>query len=252
MEVSIVVPTYNERENVPRLIELIDEKLRGLFSYEVVVVDDNSPDGTAEVAEKLSEKYPVRVLKRPGKLGVTSAIYDGMRASHGRIIVVMDADLQHPPEVIPRLIERSRTCDIVVASRYCPGGGVENWSTMRKLVSTGAVLLARILVPNCSRVKDPVSGFFALRREVAEAWKPIEPRGFKALVEILGTHRNARVCEEPYLFRGRARGSSKLSSNVMLSYVKLLVKLGWRRIALILAVLALTVLVTVLARILST
>lgn len=227
-EVSVIVPTYNERENIAELIRQLDNYLKD-YDYEIVVVDDNSPDGTAAVAEELSSRYPVKVLKRPGKMGLTSAIHDGLRISSGKVLVVMDADLQHPPEDVPKLVERTRECDIVVASRYAPGGGIENWSITRRILSRGATLLARVLVPGCSKVRDPVSGFFATRREILEKWKPVEPRGYKALVEILNTARGVRVCEEPYIFRERGRGASKLSTRVMLSYIKLLLVLGLRR-----------------------
>lgn len=233
-EVSIVLPTYNERENIVELIRQLDQYLQD-YDYEVVVVDDNSPDGTATIAEELSSKYPIRVLKRPSKMGLTSAIHDGIKLSRGKVVVVMDADLQHPPETVPRLIRRISQCDVVIASRYAPGGRVENWSLARKIVSWGAILLARVLVPGCTHVKDPVSGFFAAKREILEKWTPIEPRGYKALVEILYTAKGARVCEEPFVFRGRERGVSKLSSSIMLSYVKLLLVLGRRRIVILVA-----------------
>lgn len=245
VDVSIVVPTYNERENIPKLVELLDKYMKN-YSYEIVIVDDNSPDGTAQIAEKLAEKYPIRVLKRPGKLGLSSAIYDGIRISRGRVVVVMDADLQHPPDAVPRLVEKTKKCDIVIGSRYVTGGGVENWSFTRRLISIGAILLARTIVPGCSRVKDPVSGFFAVRREILETWGPVEPEGYKVLVEILNRSRNARVCEEPYVFKGREHGVSKLTIKVMLSYVKTLIKLGLKRFAVITALFILVVTVLII------
>jgi len=153
--------------------------------YEIVVVDDNSPDGTAEVTESYSKKYLIKVLRQPGKLGLTSAIYDGFKASSGEYIVVMDADLQHPPELAPKLVDRLSGCDVVIASRYTKGGKVERWSFTRRIISLRATLLARILVPGCLQVKDSVSGYFATRRSVLERWRPIEPHGYKALVEII-------------------------------------------------------------------
>ncbi|MGC8982195.1 MAG: polyprenol monophosphomannose synthase [Desulfurococcaceae archaeon] len=229
MRVSVVVPTYNERENIGVLIELLDKHLKG-FDYEVVVVDDNSPDGTAEVAEELAKRYPVKVVKRPGKLGLASAIFDGINASSGDVIVVMDADLQHPPELVPALLERLGKCDLVIASRYVRGGRIEEWSLLRKVFSVGAVLLARLLVPGCFYVKDPVSGFFAIKRGLLRGWKPIEPRNYKVLVELLKELRGARVCEVPYVFKGRRRGTSKLSKSVIAAYVKVLIKLGFLRL----------------------
>ncbi len=238
MKISIVVPTYNEKENIEKLIPLIDKYMQG-FNYEVIIVDDNSPDGTATVAETLSNKYPVKVLKRPGKMGLTSAIYDGIRVASGDVVVVMDADLQHPPSLLLRLVKRLEECDVVVASRYVKGGGTRGFSLWRQIISLGAIILARLLVEGCRSVRDPVSGYFAAKRNVLHAWKPIEPSGYKALVEILGSLRPRRVCEEPYIFEHRASGESKLSWRVMLAYVKALYKLNkWGFTALALLVIA--------------
>lgn len=225
MKVSIIIPTYNERENITVLIEEL-AKYMSAYNYEIVIVDDNSPDGTADIAEALSRKYPVKILRRPGKLGLTSAIYDGFRASTGNLLVVMDADLQHPPSIVPRLVERARECDVVIASRYIKGGKIEKWSFIRKTISIGAITLARLIVPECRSVKDPVSGFFAIRRELMEKWSPIAPYGYKALVEILASVKPIKVCEEPYVFRARSRGGSKLGLRTIISYLKILIILN--------------------------
>ena len=225
LKISVIIPTYNERENIEKLIPLVDSYLRGL-NYEIIIVDDNSPDGTAAVAEALSAKYPVRVIKRPCKMGLTSAIYDGIRTASGDVVVVMDADLQHPPSLIPKLIKRLEDCELVIASRYVKGGSARGLSLKRYIVSIGATLLARLLVAGCRKIRDPVSGYFAARREALSAWKPIEPRGYKALVEILGTLKLSGVCEEPYVFEGRVSGGSKLSRQEVISYVKTIYKLN--------------------------
>lgn len=225
VKISIIIPTYNERENIEKLIPLIDVYLKGL-DYEIIVVDDNSPDGTAAVAEALSSKYPVRVVKRPRKMGLSSAIHSGIRVASGEAIVVMDADFQHSPSLIPRLVKRLEECDVVIASRYVRGGGVRGFTLWRRLMSIGATLLARLLVRGCRGVKDPVSGYFAARRELVASWSPLEPEGYKVLVEILGTLRPRRVCEEPYVFERRAAGESKLGKRIVLSYVKTLYKLN--------------------------
>lgn len=218
------MPTYNERANIAPLIESLAKYLNG-YTYEILVVDDNSPDGTADAAEALSGKYPVKVLRRPRKMGVTSAIHDGFKASSGSVIIVMDADFQHPPELVPRLLSRIRYCDVVVASRYAGGGRIEEWSFIRRAMSMVAVALVRVLVPECRSVKDPVSGFFALWREVLDSWRPVVPGGYKVLVEILATAKPTRVCEEPYVFRARRSGKSKLNTAVVFSFIKLLLKL---------------------------
>jgi dolichol-phosphate mannosyltransferase len=229
VKVSVILPTYNERENIDKIIWKLGAILSEAgYDYEIIVVDDNSPDGTAHVAEALSKTYPVKVVKRPGRLGLTSAIYDGFKTASGEYLVVMDADFQHPPELVPELLAKLKECDLVVASRYVKGGKIENWSLTREIISKGAILGARLLIPECRRVKDPVSGFFALRREIIEKWKPIEPRGYKALVEIIASTKPRRICEVPFTFRGRERGTSKLGSKQIFSYAKLLVKLGFK------------------------
>jgi len=153
---SIIVPTYNEAENIGELIERIETSLKGL-DFEVIVVDDSSPDGTAEIAEELGRAYRnVKVIKRPRKMGLASAALEGMREAKYRLIAVMDADLQHPPELLPKLLERAKEgYDIVIASRYVKGGGVEGWSLWRRLISRGATLLAHALFLETRKVKDP-------------------------------------------------------------------------------------------------
>ena len=130
---SIIIPTYNEKENIPELTRRIYESLSSI-DFEVIFVDDNSPDNTAEVAEKLAEAYGnIKVLRRPVKLGLASAVLDGVKVAAGNIIAVMDADLQHPPEVLPLMFEKVRYgYDIVVASRYVDGGDIESWSVLRR------------------------------------------------------------------------------------------------------------------------
>ncbi|WP_342788403.1 polyprenol monophosphomannose synthase [Desulfurococcus sp.] len=229
MKVSILLPTYNERENIGILIPLIDSVLRGEgIEYEIIVIDDNSPDGTAEEALKLSSRYNVKVLKRPGRLGLSSAIHDGVRYSSGEVIIVMDADLQHPPGYIPMLLKRIGECDIVVASRYIPGGRSEGFPLVRRIVSRGSILLAHLIVPGTRRVRDAVSGFFAAKRSVLSRWRLLEPYGYKVLVEILGELQDVKVCEEPIVFKNREKGSSKLTVKVILSYIKTIYRLNPR------------------------
>ena len=220
---SVVVPTYNERENLNELLRRIDLVLRAEgIKYEVVIVDDNSPDGTADYAEKLSSKYPVRVIRRPGKLGLSSAVLDGVKESKGGIIAVMDADLQHPPETLLRMLKEllNKDCDLVIASRYIKGGSVESWSLLRRAISKGAILIARILLPKVRSIKDPMSGYFMFRREVVEAsMKYMNPKGFKILLEVIVKGRASKVCEVPYTFGIRYRGRSKLSSKEVLNYI---------------------------------
>lgn len=216
--ISIVVPTYNERDNVEELIRRISKSLEGL-NYEVVVVDDNSPDGTAELAEKLSKEFPVRVVRRPGKLGLATAVLDGVRKSVGEYVVVMDADLQHPPEVIPKMYECVLNgCDLVIASRYVCGGSISNWGLIRRLISRAAAILAKILISKARGISDPLSGYFMFRREVLSTAN-LSPRGFKILLELLVKGNYVRVCEVPYSFNVRVKGKSKLGLKEIVNYL---------------------------------
>jgi len=222
---SIIVPTYNEAENIGELIERIETSLKGL-DFEVIVVDDSSPDGTAEIAEELGRAYRnVKVIKRPRKMGLASAALEGMREAKYRLIAVMDADLQHPPELLPKLLERAKEgYDIVIASRYVEGGGVEGWSFWRRLISRGATLLAHTLLPKTRGVKDPMSGFFVFRRKVVEGVE-LNPTGYKLLLEVLVRGRYEGVAEVPYVFKARRRGRSKLGLREVFDYTVFLFKL---------------------------
>jgi dolichol-phosphate mannosyltransferase len=226
---SIIVPTYNEKENVGELLKRIDDSLRVCnLPYEVIIVDDGSSDGTAEHAEKLSSFYPVRVIRRPGRLGLSSAVIDGVRVARGSVVAVMDADLQHPPEMLPRMLKKmGEGHDIIVASRYVKGGSIEGWSALRKLISKGAVTLTHLLLPKTRVIRDPVSGFFLLRKKVIDKINPLSPKGFKILLEVLVRGRYLSVAEVPYRFGLRKRGGSKLSVKQILNYVFMLLRLKW-------------------------
>ncbi len=224
MRISIVVPTYNEKENVDELMSRIDKVLNGL-DYEIVVVDDNSPDGTAERVAELSVRYPIKLIRREGKQGLISAVFEGINSSGGEHVVIMDADLQHPPEVIRELLKVVDSCDLAVASRYVKGGGVEGFPFVRRVISLGATYLARILIPQARKVRDPLSGFFLVRREVIKDVKPAMSRGYKVLLEVLASRKGLKVCEVPYVFRSRLKGESKLGWREILNYVKQLLLL---------------------------
>ncbi len=223
--ISIVVPTYQERENIVNFIHRIENVLKGL-DFEIVVVDDNSPDGTADLAENLNEQYGnIKVIRRPAKLGLGSAISDGIKASNSEVIAVMDADLQHPPMLLPRMLhEIERGNDIVIASRYVEGGGIEGWSVIRRIISKGAPFLAHILLSKTRTVKDPVSGFFMFKRKVTENFE-LKTSGYKILLEILVKGSYNSLAEIPYTFVQRKKGKSKLTLREMLGYVNLLINL---------------------------
>ncbi len=217
--VSIIIPTYNEKDNVLPLIETLHSVLAG-YKYEVVFMDDNSRDGTIELVESLSAKYPVRIIVRKGVRGLATAVADGFKYAKGQYFVVMDADLQHPPELIPNLLQAlDNGADIAVASRYVPGGGMQNWSTTRKIISRGAIIISHILLPSSRTVKDITSGFFALKREVVEGVE-LKPIGWKILLETLYMGKSQKVVEVPFIFALRTKGSSKLNSKQQIEYLK--------------------------------
>ena len=221
---SIIIPTYNEHESITPLLKKIHQQV-GERNYEVIFVDDDSRDGTADLINSLSGSYPVRVVVRKGKRGLATAVADGFGYSQSPVMVVMDADLQHPPEVIPALLQAMDSgADIAVASRYVPGGGNLGWSKTRQVISNGAILLSHLLLPSSRRVKDPMSGFFALKRGVAEKLK-LEPIGYKILLELIVLSEHARVTEVPFMFQVREQGKSKLNLNQQKEYLKHLLSL---------------------------
>ncbi|NJE77222.1 glycosyltransferase [Thermococcus sp. ES12] len=219
MRISVIVPTYNERENLEELFDRISRALDG-YDYEIIIVDDDSPDGTWEFAQRLGERYPVRVIRRTRERGLSSAVIRGFKEASGDVFVVMDADLQHPPEVIPELLKAIEDgADVAIASRYVPRGGVRNWYWYRKLISKGAIMIGRLALPKIRDVKDPVSGFFALKRQVVEGVN-LNPVGFKILMEILIKGKYKRVAEVPFTFGLRKAGESKLGTKTMLNYLR--------------------------------
>jgi dolichol-phosphate mannosyltransferase len=225
MRLSVIVPTYNEAKSLPSLARRLFAALAEAgLEGELVVVDDSSPDGTGDIAESLADEFPVEVLHRPPKSGLASAVIDGMARARGEILVVMDADLSHPPEGVPRLVEAMAEddVDLVVGSRHVSGGGVSQWPWQRRFVSWVANLLARPIVP----VRDATSGFFALRREVVEG-VVLDPIGFKIGLEVMAKGRYRRFTEVPYVFQDRRYGKSKFGARQVFSYLRQLSRL-WK------------------------
>ncbi|MBN1643204.1 MAG: glycosyltransferase family 2 protein [Dehalococcoidales bacterium] len=218
--VSVIVPTYNEKDNVARLVERIHTSLSD-YDYEVVFIDDNSKDGTADLIQALSGKYPVKVVVRKDKRGLASAVADGISYVSGEFVIVMDADLQHPPEVLPDIFKALKNHEFVMASRYIKGGSPGQWTLSRRIVSLVANLLA---LPLAFKVKDRVSGFFGFRRASVDA-KALNPLGWKIGLEILVRGRFGLVSEVPYTFARRSQGTSKLSKRIIWQYIRQLVKL---------------------------
>jgi dolichol-phosphate mannosyltransferase len=246
-DLSVIIPTYNECENILHLVEVIKDKLPDCLFTEIIIVDDNSPDGTWRLVEndiqknELTRTDPriqhrrhensndrttnnrksiVKLIRRSNKSGLISAILQGIKSSTGRYILVMDADFSHPPEAIPLLINellRDPSC-IVVASRYISGGLILGWPYKRLLVSRAATKIARYGLKLCN-IRDPVSGFFAFSRYIIENIR-IDSSGYKILLEILVKAEGVKVKEVPYTFTNRKSGDSKLNAHVMLDYVR--------------------------------
>lgn len=225
VEVSVILPTYNERESLEKLYPALAQALTG-FPSELIVVDDGSPDGTAEFARSLQSPVPTRVELRPRKLGLASAVIAGFAASSGRTIVVMDADGSHPPESIPTLVRAVAPgkAEFALGSRWVTGGRVTGFSRGRRLLSAGAAALARPLVS----VRDPMSGFFAFRREILTR-ATLAPIGYKIGLEVMVKCRPKPIVEIPIVFRPRIAGESKLGRGEIGEYVRHVGRLyAWR------------------------
>ncbi len=224
-DLSLIVPTLNEGDNIASLIRRVDRALDG-YDYEIVFVDDNSTDNTADIISKMSSRYPVSVIVRKQKRGLASAVIDGMEKAKGKTIGVMDADLQHPPEVLPSLLAKiEEGADMVVASRYVAGGAAsQDWGRFRRIISKGAILLSHVLLPTTRQVKDPVSGFFLFDQQIADG-ADLRPTGYKILLELLVQGKCRRVAEVPYTFGVRGGGQSKLSARQQLYYLQHLYRL---------------------------
>lgn len=224
--VTVVVPTFRERENIPLVVGRLDALL-GDFEWEVVFVDDDSDDGSAGMLLELARKHPrVRAIRRIGRRGLASACLEGMASSDADIFAVMDADLQHDETVLPKMISAFREdplLDLAVGTRYAGSGGVGNWSKGRQFVSRFATLIEKSVLR--TPLSDPMSGFFVLRRGLfEETVHHMTGKGFKILLDIvLSTGRELRTREFPYEFRARQHGESKLDVVVGLEYLYLLV-----------------------------
>ncbi|MEH1822073.1 MAG: glycosyltransferase [Nostoc sp.] len=226
---SLVIPTYKERDNVKNVVsilsKLLDESIPG--NYELIVVDDDSPDRTWEIAQSLTIEYPqLRVMRRQQERGLSSAVIRGWQAATGNVLGVIDGDLQHPPEVLMQLLRSvEQGADLAVASRHVEGGGVSSWSVVRRFLSRGAQLLGLVILPGVlGRVSDPMSGYFMVRRS-AIANAVLNPVGYKILLEVIGRGKVNQVAEVGYVFRERKEGESKVTWKQYIDYVHHLVRL---------------------------
>ena len=225
-KISIIVPTFNERENLPELIKRLDKSLKK-YDYDVIVVDDDSPDGTSDVAKELSKDYPIIVIERKEK-GLSTAVIRGIQESNNENIVIIDADLQHPPEKIPELLDAlNNGADIAIGSRFVEGGGVGDWNYSRLLISKGARFLATTLFRDLREIKDIESGFFAFKKSIIKNVE-LKPIGYKILLEILVMGNYETVKEVAFEFQDRKHGKSKLGFKNISNYIHHLFNLSWK------------------------
>lgn len=218
--VTVVVPTYNERENLPDLLDRINAVLSDVSDrYEVIVVDDDSPDRTWEVAERYAQEYPVRVVRRTEETGLASAVVRGIAEAAYDTVIVMDGDLQHPPEsVLELIVAIERGADIVVGSRFTTGGSPGEFGLIRLLTTFVANFLAKVLFPEVRALTDIQSGFFAVRTHIVDQ-AVLNPVGYKILLEILVKCDYEQIEEVGYEFRPRGGGQSNMDVWTILAYL---------------------------------
>ena len=222
---SIVIPTYNEAAGIGKLLGALDETFRAHgLDGEIIVVDDNSPDGTGAIVDELSRRLPVSCLHRSGKLGLSSAVIEGWRIARSESVALgaMDADFSHDVSALPNMVAalESGEYGLAVGSRYVPGGGIANWPARRVITSRVACWLARPL----THVKDVTSGYFLVRRDAIEG-VALDPIGFKIGLEVIAKARYGKAIEIPYVFTDRVAGESKLNQREILNYLRQLGRL---------------------------
>ncbi|HEX3672033.1 MAG TPA: polyprenol monophosphomannose synthase [Candidatus Cybelea sp.] len=222
---SIVIPTYNEAAGIGTLLDALDATFReNALDGEIIVVDDNSPDGTGAIVDELASRLPVRCLHRAGKLGLSSAVIEGWKMARPESVALgaMDADFSHDVSALPRMVAalESGEYGLAVGSRYVPGGGIANWPARRVITSRVACWLARPL----TRVKDVTSGYFLVRREALDG-VALDPIGFKIGLEVIAKARYGKAIEIPYVFKDRVAGESKLNQREIFNYLRQLRRL---------------------------
>ncbi|TVQ57606.1 MAG: polyprenol monophosphomannose synthase [Spirulina sp. DLM2.Bin59] len=229
LQFSLILPTYQERDNIPKIVQILTDLLDPVLpgAYELIVVDDDSPDGTWQVAAQLMPAYPqLQVMRRQTEKGLSTAVIRGWQAARGNILGVIDADLQHPPQVLLDLWQEIvRGADLAVGSRHIEGGGVSEWSLARRCLSRGAQILGLLILPEVlGRLSDPMSGYFIVRRG-AIAQQIMSPVGYKILVEVAARGRIRWIREVGYVFQERARGESKVTWKQYVEYLQHLIQL---------------------------
>ncbi len=233
LRLSLILPTFNEGGNIAAIVKILSELLDPILGdrYELIIVDDDSPDLTWQLAQALTADYPqVRVLHRIDEKGLSSAVVRGWQIAQGEILGVIDADLQHPPEVLLALLaQMERGADLAVASRHVTGGGVSEWSLLRRFLSRGAQMLGLLILPEViSRLSDPMSGYFMVKRQ-AIAGRRLNPVGYKILIEVAARGQVPWLAEVGYVFRERQAGESKVTWKQYIEYIQHLGRLRLSR-----------------------
>jgi len=230
MSFSLVIPTYNEKDNIHLLLDGLRKTLGLSKEFEIVVVDDDSPDMTWKIVETYSQKDErIKIVRRMKEKGLSRAVIEGFNRAKADILGVMDADLSHDHQILPKMISavRDEGYDLVVGSRRIPGGGAEKWPWYRKVSSDIATGIAKGFLD--IKLSDPMSGYFLLKRELFEKAKhKINPRGYKILLEIYVRSNPQKVKELPFIFKNRKQGYSKVTLKVMFEYMQMLYSLRFK------------------------
>jgi dolichol-phosphate mannosyltransferase len=226
-DLSIIIPTFNEEENIQDTIQKISHTLRLTTTlFEIIVVDDSSTDKTQQITiDLIARKYPVVLITRTKDPGLSQSVMEGINKARGNVVVVTDADLSHDVTLIPQMYNeiKNNNTDIVIGSRYMPTGGIKDWPLKRRIISWGATFLSKILFP---QIADPVSGFFAIKKDLVLHTPSIRPKGYKILLEFLGKCQWRSLKEIPYVFQNRKLGESKLKTTTMVDFIKQLISIS--------------------------
>jgi len=229
VDLSVVIPTFNESYGISKILRSLHSSLTELqIKFEIILVDDDSPDNTWEIAAELLEEIPeLTVIRRVGAKGLATAVICGWQYSNGRLLGVMDGDGQHPVEVVKDLftVFSDKNNEVAIASRYLPHGGIKKWSLSRRLLSRGAQTLGQLLLPGAiGTINDPMSGFFIVKRSIITKTE-LDPVGYKILLEILARSQANKIQEVPYVFLERSSGKSKVALSHYSSYLRHLLRL---------------------------
>ena len=229
VDLSVVIPTFNESYGISKILRSLHSSLTELqIKFEIILVDDDSPDNTWGIAAELLEEIPeLTVIRRVGAKGLATAVICGWQYSNGRLLGVMDGDGQHPVEVVKDLftVFSDKNNEVAIASRYLPHGGIKKWSLSRRLLSRGAQTLGQLLLPGAiGTINDPMSGFFIVKRSIITKTE-LDPVGYKILLEILARSQANKIQEVPYVFLERSSGKSKVAISHYSSYLRHLLRL---------------------------